>query len=95
MRELYKEIAAPFGPFAMDTLVASTRAISSGSASDDNEYVATESSIDSLTSQRDALEAQMRTALANATFGGPLASEQDLKDMIAQAQQLLAQTAAL
>ena len=94
-RELYKEIAAPFGPFAKNTLVASTRAISSGSASDDSEYVATENSIDSLTSQRDALEAVMRTALANATFGGPLASEQDLKDMIARAQQLLAQAAAL
>lgn len=58
----------------LDTLVASTRAISSGSASDDSEYIATENSIASLTTQRDALEAQMRTALANATFGGPLAS---------------------
>jgi len=95
LREVYKQVAAPFGPYAMDTLVASTRGIKSGSATDDSVYIATENSIASLTSQRDALEAQMRTALTNATFGGPLASEQDLKTMIAQGRDLLAQASAL
>ena len=95
LREVYKQVAAPFGPYAMDTLVASTRGIQSGSATDDSVYIATENSIASLTSQRDALEAQMRTALTNATFGGPLASEQDLKTMIAQGRDLLAQASAL
>lgn len=37
----------------------------------------------------------MRTALTNAAFGGPTASEQDLKSMIAQGQQLLGQASAL
>ncbi len=95
LRDLYKEIAAPFGPYSADTLVASTRAIASGSATDDSVYVSTESSIASLTAQRDDLEARARTALANATFGGPLATEQELKDMIAEAQDVLAQAAAL
>ena len=95
LHTVYKQIAAPFGPFAADTLVASTRAIASGSATDDSAYASTESSISSLTSQRDALEAQMRTALTNATFGGPLASEQQLKSMIDQGNQLLDHASAL
>jgi hypothetical protein len=95
LRELYKEIAAPFGPFSMDTLAASTRAVASGSATDDGVYVSTENSIASLTTQRDDLEARARTALANATFVGPLTSEQNLKAMIAQAQDILAQASAL
>ena len=95
LREVYKQLAAPFGPYGMDTLAASTRAIVSGSATDDSQYVATENAIASLTEQRDALEAQMRTALTNATFGGSLASEQDLKSMIAQGQDILAQAHAL
>ena len=95
LHTLYKEIAAPFGPYSAATLVASTRAIGSGSSTDDSVYNSTEDSIASLTSQRDALEAQMRTALTNATFGGPLASEQDLKTMIDQGQQILDQASAL
>ena len=95
LHNVYKEIAAPFGPFANDTLVASTHAIASGSSTDDSHYTSVENSIASLTSQRDSLEAQMRTALTNASFGGPTASEQDLKGMIAQGQQLLAQASAL
>ena len=95
LRTIYKQIAAPFGPFAADTLVASTRAISSGSSTDDSVYTSTENSIASLTSQRDALEGQMRTALTNATFGGPQASGQDLKSMIANGRAILEQAAQL
>src|SRR2546430_4516422 len=95
LHEAYKEIAAPFGPFAHHTLVASTHAIASGSATDDSHYTSVENSIASLTSQRDTLEAQMRTALTNATFGGATASEQELKDMIARGRHLLDQASAL
>ena len=95
LHNVYKEIAAPFGPFAADTLVASTHAISSGSSTDDSHYITFENSLASLTSQRDSLEAQMRTALTNAALGGLTASEQDLKSMIAQGQQLLGQASAL
>ena len=95
LHKVYKDIAAPFGPFAHDTLVASTHAIASGSPSDDSHYTSVENSIASLTSQRDTLEAQMRTALTNATFGGPTASEQELKDMIDRGRHLLDQASAL
>jgi hypothetical protein len=67
--DVYKQITAPFGRFAGDTLVASTRALGSGSATDDSTYTAIENRIQALTQQRDALVAQMRTALTNAAFG--------------------------
>jgi hypothetical protein len=95
LHEVYKEIAAPFGPFAADTLVASTHAIASGSSTNDGDYTSVETSLGSLTSQRDELEAKMRTSLTNAAFGGPTASEQSLKAMIARGQRLLAQASAL
>src|SRR5437868_3212247 len=95
LHEVYKQIAAPFGPFAHNTLFASTHALASGSATDDSHYTSVENSIASLTSQRDTLEARMRTALTNAAFGGPTASEQDLKAMIASGRQLLSQSSAL
>src|SRR3989454_5034011 len=95
LHQVYKDIAAPFGPFAHDTLVASTHAITSGSTANDSHYASVESSIASLTSQRDTLEAQMRTALTNAAFGGPTASEQELKDMIDRGRQLVDQASAL
>ena len=95
LRGVYKQIAAPFGLFAHDSLVASSHALGSGSTGDDGHYAAVESSLASLTSQRDALEAGMRTALTNAAFGGGPTTEQDLKRMIAQGQQLLSEASAL
>jgi len=96
LRNVYKQISAPFGPFAHDTLVASTHAIASGSATDDSHYTSVENSIASLTAQRDTLEAQMRTAINNATFGGgPVPSKDQAKNMAAQARQLLQQASAL
>jgi hypothetical protein len=96
LRNVYKEISAPFGPFAHDTLVASTHAIASGSTIDDSHYASVENSIASLTAQRDALEAQIRTAINNAAFGGgSVPSKDQVKDMAAQARQLLKQASAL
>ena len=95
LRDVYKELAAPFGPFAHNMLVASTHAIASGTETSDAHYSSVESSIASLTGQRDELEAQMRTALTNAAFGGSTASEQQLKDMIARGGHLLDQASTL
>jgi hypothetical protein len=67
--DVYKQITAPFGRFAGDTLAASTTALASGSASDDSRYTTIESRIQALTQRRDALAAQMRTLLTNAAFG--------------------------
>ncbi|HKW71067.1 MAG TPA: hypothetical protein VJP81_10830 [Candidatus Dormibacteraeota bacterium] len=95
LHEVYKQISAPFGPFAHNTLVASTHAINSGSSADDSHYTTVENGVASLTAQRDALEAQMRTALTDAAFGSPSASEHDLKDMIDRGLALLEKASAL
>ena len=94
--EVYKNITAPFGQYAHDTLVASTAGIRSGATGSDGHYDSVESQIETLTSERDALAAQMRTALTVATFGGgDGSSEQDLKAMIDHGQAILAQASAL
>jgi hypothetical protein len=86
---VYKEINAPFGPLSFDVLHASTVALSSGSASDDSTYNSISDRIASLTSDRDALAAQMRTVLNNAAFGGPTASRSEIDSLINQGNSLL------
>jgi hypothetical protein len=92
---VYKQLNAPFGTFAMDTLVASTRAIESGSPADDSTYTGLEGQIEALTAQRDALASQIRAALNAAASGDAALNEQQAKAWITQAQSLLAEAAAL
>jgi len=92
LRDVYEQLNAPFGQFAMDTLVASTRAIRSTDAS---VYESIEASIDDLTTQRDALAGQIKAAFDGAAFHNQQIKEQQAKDWIAQAQLLLDQAAAL
>jgi hypothetical protein len=89
---IYEQINAPFGRLAMDVLIASTRAIKS---SDESVYNSIESSIEDLTTRRDALASKIKSALGAAAFQGKQIKEQDAKDWIAQAQVLLNQAAAL
>ena len=56
---IYKQLDAPYGAFAHSLIVASTNGIKS----DNSTYLATEQAIQSLTSERDALVAQMRDVL--------------------------------
>jgi hypothetical protein len=92
---VYKQVTAPFGQFAHDTLVASTAALGSGSAADDTAYATTESRIRSLTQRRDAVAAQMRTALNDAAFGRSSAGDDQLERLIDQGNVLLDQAASL
>jgi hypothetical protein len=89
---IYEQVNAPFGRLAMDVLIASTRAIKS---SDESVYSSIESSIEDLTTRRDALASTIKSALGAAAFQGKQIKEQDAKDWIAQAQRLLNQAAAL
>jgi hypothetical protein len=73
--DVYKQLNASFGRFAMDTLKASTRALASGSAGDDSTYASIESRIESLTAQRDALAGEIKTALEGSAFDGRDISE--------------------
>jgi hypothetical protein len=88
---IYKQVNAPFGEFSTDVLVASTRALKSGSAADDSSYASTEDKIESLTSARDSLAGQIRAALDGAAFGGEALDNQQAKAFIAQAEELISQ----
>lgn len=92
---IYKQITAPFGSFGHDTLVASTRAVSSGSATDDSRYSSVESRIQSLTALRDQVAAQMRTALNTGAFTNDKLDEQRLKLLTDEGTALLTQTSIL
>jgi outer membrane murein-binding lipoprotein Lpp len=88
----YKQINAPFGQFAMDTLVASTSALKS---SDALHYDSVESSIANLTSKRNVLAGEIRQALNDAASGNARLDESQAKAWINQAQALLDQAHAL
>jgi hypothetical protein len=90
LSKVYKQVTAPFGDFAHNTLVASTTAVASGSATDDTRYVAIENRLASLTGDRDALVAKMRTVLNNAAFGTPSSdSEGNLESLVEQGREIL------
>lgn len=89
-----KQITAPFGAFAMQTLQVSTKALSSNAAGDQT-YLDIEAAIGSLTAERDALAVQMQTALDNAEFFGTTISAPAAAHLIAQANDLLQRAADL
>jgi hypothetical protein len=88
--EVYKQLNAPFGQFGADALVISTQAIKSGGASDDSMYAALSNQLQSFTAQRDGLAAQMKAMLSAATFDGQTLDEQQAKQLINEAETLLA-----
>jgi hypothetical protein len=69
LAQVYKQLNAPFGAFAMATLRASTKALASNDAGDAT-YNLIEGKIQSLTAKRDALAAQMIRMLNAAEFRG-------------------------
>lgn len=81
----YKQITAPVGRLAMDTLEASTAAL----AGDDTTYAAVESSIGALTTKRDALAATIIQKLEDAEFNGQPLDLATSLDLAAQAEELL------
>ena len=65
---VYKQLNAPVGQFGLDTLRLSTRALESGSASDDSAYTSAEATLNNLANQRDALTARMASTLSRLAF---------------------------
>jgi hypothetical protein len=86
---IYKQINAPFGQLSFDVLSASTRALASGSSTDDSTYNAVSDRIASLTTDRDALASQMRDVLNEAAFGGQQPSQQQVDDLAWQGRTML------
>jgi hypothetical protein len=91
----YKQLMASFGNFSMNTLVASTNALKSGTPTDDSKYNSIEAQIQSLTAQRNAVAAQIRTGLNDAEFNGTKLSENQIKAWTSAAQDVIDQSAAL
>jgi hypothetical protein len=85
---LYKQIDASVGQFGLSTLKASTRAIESNSAGDGT-YSNIENQLSTLTSDRNALAAQMIGLLEGAEFGGQAISENQAEQLVDRGHELL------
>ena len=92
--DVYKQLNAAFGSFAMDTLKASTKALASSSPGDGT-YTTIEGQLASLTSARDSLAGQIKLALDAAANGTQALNEQQAKGWIDEAQGLIDQAHAL
>jgi hypothetical protein len=88
---VYKQVNAPFGRLSRDALAASTRAL----AGDDDAYAELEADIADLTARRDALAAEVRTALNAAAFAGTAIDERQAWRWIARGERLLDEAADL
>jgi hypothetical protein len=91
---VYKQINAPFGQFAQDILITSTKALRAGDSGDAT-YTAKEASIASLTTTRDALVSQIRDALDAAQFAAQPLDAVQVAGWVSQSQTLLAAADAL
>jgi len=89
LSQMYKQLDACVGQFGLATLGISTRALESGSASDDSKYAQLESALASFGNQRDALAAQMIALLENAEYNNQPFSDSQAQSLISQGQTLL------
>jgi hypothetical protein len=92
--QAWKAINAPVGPFAADTLIASTGGLASNTAGDTT-YTNAETAIEDLTADRDALASQIRLAVHGAAFEGDAIDNRQAKSWLKQADDLLARARAL
>ncbi|QNE35750.1 hypothetical protein [Leifsonia shinshuensis] len=93
--QVYKQILATNGQFAADTLTASTKALASGTATDDSTYTRIESGLVQLDARRDALADAIRAQLLGAAFDHRSIDENQGKDQLAAAARLLSDAEAL
>ena len=94
LAQTLKQINAAVGPLGLASLHASTVAMESGSAGDDSTFTSIEGQLDSFTSQRDALAAQILAQLEAAEFSGTPIPDATAASLIQQAQALLSQVKA-
>jgi hypothetical protein len=94
LARIYKQLNASFGAFDMNTLKASTTALASNDAGDTT-YNSIEGQIESLTSQRDTLADQIKSLLDGAAFEQKGLTEQQVKPLINQAEDLISQASSI
>ena len=87
---IYKQINAPFGQLANDTLVISTAALAS-TTTNDAMYTALRGKIAAWTNLRDTIAGKMRAVLSGAAFSGQTINEPRATQYISLAQGLLAE----
>jgi hypothetical protein len=85
----FKQINGAVGQLGLDSLAISTRAMESGSPSDDSLYTNLENALIGFNMQRDNIAGQMTVLLENATFNNQPINEQQAKQLISQADALL------
>jgi hypothetical protein len=90
LARVYKQLNASVGSFGSDTLTASTRALKSGSASDDHTYQSVEAALQALGAGRDTVAGQIKAALDDAAFAGRLLDEPTALRLIVEGKALLA-----
>jgi type II secretory pathway pseudopilin PulG len=87
----YDQIESSVGQFATDTLIADTKALASGSSSDDSAYQAEQNTLEQLANDRDALVAKIKKAL-NSGHG---VKHGEARKLLAQVNDLLQRADAL
>jgi hypothetical protein len=90
----YKQLDASVGQFGADTLKASTAAIESATPND-QQFTATEAALTKLGAERDALAKRIQDALDRAAFHHGHLSGSEARELVAQANGLLARAHAL
>jgi len=90
LSQAYKQINASVGELSLASLHISTVALESN-ASGDSTYTTLENQLASITSQRDALAAQMSAILEGATFNGQAVNPSQTAHLIGQGNALLDQ----
>ncbi|MFL5654001.1 MAG: hypothetical protein ACJ8CB_07475 [Ktedonobacteraceae bacterium] len=95
LAQVYKQIDACVGQLGLKTLAVSTRALESGSSSDDSTYTQLENQLSSINNQRDALAAQMIALLEAVEFNGQPINQQQAQQLISQGNALLNQVNAM
>jgi hypothetical protein len=65
----YDQINSSVGQFATDTLLADTKALAGGSASDDSAYATEQTTLKQLADDRDQAATKIKQTLANAEAG--------------------------
>jgi hypothetical protein len=83
--DAYKQIQSPFDLFGQCILAVSTYALQA----DDATYASLESSIQTMTTQRNTLAATIQSALNGAEFGGTAISSSNASNWITQAQNII------
>src|SRR5262249_28082213 len=82
----YEQLNASFGEFALNTLTASTHAVTAG---DDSRYDRIENRIERLTRRRDRLAGRIKAELQDAAFAGRPLAERRAQRQIRRAHRII------